>query len=260
MLPYFTTWIENLAKDWVRKGLSRFPVEGVANVGWSKTGVLRSGSVDAQVTMACKFTRQIQTHTIQFDGPNNDIESGAARTLRPQARITWMVNGVGIVRVIDVIDGTSISGQAESVDVIVSDATFGGVGTEYRVGIIVTPGVRANFETPPTLRMDGALTSAPNNELPPDNVAIPNGDTMNWEIPPNVGAVGYMVNAFNAGVDLTDDDIFIEITSVDGNVFSITGFSSCFKWLPLPASAKFISLHNNSGSALQGSAILAIQG
>lgn len=259
-LPFLTTWIESLAKTWLQKGVQRVPVDFIPNMGWSKTGTLKTGNTSLTVAMACDLSRQMQIHTVQFDGPNNNIESGSARTIRPQATIRWMVQGVTITRIVDVIDGTAVSGLAQAVDVSVADNTFGGVGTEYRIGIIVAPGVRPNTETPPTLRMDGFLTSAPTSILPPDVVAIPNADTMNWTIPPNVGAVGFMVQAFNATAPLEDDDLFVEVVSVDGTVMSLFGFTGCFKWMPLPATAQTISLRNNSGAALQASAVLSIQG
>lgn len=74
--------------------------------------------------------------------------------IRCVAIVSWKVEGVQVKRVLDVSNGVSISGTAQSVDVQVQDVTYSVAGTgaqAYTVSATVTRGVRASTSLPPVL-------------------------------------------------------------------------------------------------------------
>ena len=142
-LAHLTLWLETQAKEWIKKGLSRLPVATLPNLGWSVSGALETGNTQKTVNMTCDLSQQMQTHTVQFDGLDNNVSATGCRVITT-AEILWFVKGGKIRRVITVQDGASISGEAQSVDVKILDDSIGVPVTPlvYNVSATVAPGAR----------------------------------------------------------------------------------------------------------------------
>lgn len=247
------TWLESQAKKWIEQGKIRIPVEGHSNVGWSQSGILQAnGSTSVAVQLQVDFTGQIQTHTIQFDGFNDDLDVGAlpATTAITEAEILWSVKGTTIRRLISVLDGQSISGMAQSVTVNMRDVTINGNGSDYRVGMTVVPGVRANIQQPPSLRISGENSAAPGVVIP-FGTGLAAGDFATWTIPPNVGAVSAMIgvgtrNGGGGPQSLLDSDLAIQYIASNTAVLKRLDVRSGNLWIPLFSGTRTIKAFNNS--------------
>ena len=267
-----TTALDTLATNgialinWFRKkltdplNLDRIPVIGIPAYGWGMSGVLQAGNPNLAVGLDATFDRQMQVHTVQFDGLDNDLNTGLGINPITEAEITWGVNGVPVRRVVNVQDGASISAPAQGVSVRVFDRTIGGTGTEYRIGITVTPGVRANIQQPPTLRMDGRITAT--GALVQFNATLAAGQDVVWTIPKNAGAISvyHVAQSLDPAVNLTDASLSARYSNAVATTLKRHGFSAFNRWVPLPLSARTITVVNDTAVSVATSAILGIEG
>lgn len=233
-------------------------------VGWSITGQLTTHNSLVQPTppkqlqLQVAFDKQMQTHTVQFNAPDNNIPLGSVAGIICEAEIIWSVEGTQVRRVVSVSDGVAISGEAQGVAVNIYDASFDS-GFTYTVGATVAPGVRGNTQQPPTLRVNGRTALG---AVFPYSAAVAAGATAFFDIPPNVGAVSSYMEVTNlpAAVPLDDNDITIVHRIASGVPIKQYGLNGCFKYIPLFGSTKSIEITNNSAGFIIMSHQLGIEG
>lgn len=70
-----------------------------------------------------------------------------------RARITSLVNGQAIVRVLTVVDGSAITTRGQNINVELGDFTDSNISNNqpYTISILSTLGIRASFKNPPFL-------------------------------------------------------------------------------------------------------------
>lgn len=144
------------------------------------------------------------TYTVQFSIiPPAPIPS-FGQTVNTLAIVRWKVQGQQMQRVVSVVNGTSISGLAEAVDVQVADYSgfmtnaFGGPvnppGRSYKVAASLTKGIRAATLVPPSLALSpGAV--------------VPGVGLANFPVPPDAGVNCFYVTSVSQGnttIDLQD--------------------------------------------------------
>jgi hypothetical protein len=218
----------------------RLPVANTPLQGWQANGLLKTGNPVGAVQLQAQFNQQMQTHTIQFNGADNNL-TGPVNALRTEAEIIWNVEGQPIRRVVSVLDGMAISGVAQGVWVNVRDVTPpNGVGEiTYQVGLTVAPGVRGNTGQPPTLRLQSDAASGDSTNLAP-------GATGNWLIPAGVGALSAYITAFPTpgSAPLADNDISILFRSANGTNQMHLGKDGCFRYIPFTNQVQIIRIKN----------------
>jgi len=264
-LPNFSAWIERATNDWIKKGnvaiqyKNRIPVAGDPPVGWSVNNILTTGVATGQVQLQCSFTRQMQTHTVQFDGLDNSIAVAGGAIIRTQAEVLWSVQGNVVRRLVDVIDGASISGNAEAVTVNIRDLTTTAARVDYRVGCTVTPGLRANIQQPPLVRPSALRNDGVTSDV---DINIAAGASASWTIPPNCGAVSSYVAAISTtpASPFLDSEILIAALTVNGATVMRYGASGLQRYVPLPFAAQRIAVANLSAQPMNVSCFIGIEG
>jgi hypothetical protein len=254
---------------------SRIPVAVAPPMGWSVSGILGVGdSYDGptnvlsvpprprrQVQLQCSFARQMQTHTIQFNGPDNDNLLIVGSGVRTQAEILWAVQGNVVRRVVDVLDGTAVSGEAEAVAVNIYDYSNVATNLTYQVAVTVTPGVRGNSQQAPTLRplgtraSDGTVFTYGCNLVP--------ANVVNYAVPPNVGAISALVQAINnaGAASLLDPELIVSCLAPSGSALARYGYNLTGTFQPLPANTATISVQNrHAADTVNVNCVLGIEG
>ena len=119
-------------------------------------------------------------YTLQFGISDPNTPGGPFR-VEAKAEINWAVGGNSVRRVVDCVNGMTITGVAEGVSVNIYDVSFVGGGSPlpYQVTVQVTKGVRPNVGKPP-------IYSLPIDILPPNSSA-------SKDLPDNIGATSVMV-------------------------------------------------------------------
>lgn len=252
---------------------SRVPVAVAPLVGWSNSGVLGVGDnmsngallvpprPTRQVQLQCQFNRQMQTHTVQFNGPDNNNLQVVGTGVRTQAEILWSVEGGVVRRVVDVLDGTAVSGEAQAVSVNIYDYSNVATALTYQVGVTVAPGVRGNTGQPPTLRPLG--TRASDGAVFPYGANLVPANVINYAVPPNVGAISNCVQAINnaGAASLLDPEIIVTCLSPAGNVLTRYGYNLTGTFQPLPANTATISVQNrHAADTVNVNCVLGIEG
>ncbi|HEX6826542.1 MAG TPA: hypothetical protein VF077_09540 [Nitrospiraceae bacterium] len=157
-----------------------------------------------QLRFQAKFA-QAGMHTIQFtvldpnrangNQPSNLING---EVVRAKAEITWSLGGQNIKRVVDCFSGMSISGESESVDVIITDRSILETNPPpprffpiqpYTVQVVAAEGTRPAVEQPPQFTGDTILI----NPAAPagTQIDVPEGAISAWVViaPQVIGAV-----------------------------------------------------------------------
>ncbi len=231
----------------------RVQVQTEPNVGWSVFGQLVShdrrlnATPPAGLQLQVQFEHQMQTHTVQFNGPDN-LAVGAIGGVICEAEILWSVEGVTVRRVVTVADGVAVSGEAQSVTVNIYDQSFDR-GIRYNVGCTVAPGLRGDTQQPPTLVVP-VVTAA--GASFPFGISIAPGVTVRFPLPQNVGAISsYAVvsSAAPPGAPLADNSVLITHRNGGGVPIQFYGFTGCFKYVPLfstTTSVEFTNQHTSN--------------
>lgn len=173
--------------------------------GWSSSGPIATQNRKKSLSCQADFTKGkygAGMYTVQF---HVNMPSVLAR---PQAIIKWSVEGGDVRRVIDVGPGTSISGVGQAVSVVLYDAVENappntGAGTEYNVGIQVSPGTRASVSQPPTLLGGGALVNK-------------SGGSAVFTVPTDAGVISAMVTYTGASAGTVENVIVVEEVDATG--------------------------------------------
>ena len=249
---------------------------GAMRDGWSKTGTLLTGNpVPEGLTLQADFAKDrggsgAEYYTIQF-GVQPPI-SGVFDTV---ATIKWSTDGADVFRQISVGNGVTISGTAQHARVSVVDRTNLAayvplilVPEQYRVDILITPGVRPSRNQPPTL-----IPPA----IPPPFVVTPAGPGVYTLAPaaslfvpiPNVAGV-VSVNTHVIGfvgapppfTPLTAGDAYVGFV-VMGAAISLGAYDAVIDddaWVPVPAGATHLQLFNDSAVNVQFTVQYGIEG
>lgn len=249
---------------------SRIPVQIPTPFGWSVGGALivgenpfglLPGPPRRQVQLQCRFDRQMQTHTIQFNGPDNNNLQVTGTGVRTQAEILWSVEGNVVRRVVDVLDGTSVSGEAQGVAINIYDYSSVQTTLTYQVACTVAPGVRGNSGQPPTLRPVGLRAS--DGSLSPYSVNLTPGNVVTYTVPPNVGAISAIVQAINdaGAASLVDPEVIVRCLAPAGNILTRYGYNLTGTFQPLPANTAFIQVQNrHAADTINVNCVLGIEG
>lgn len=245
------------------------PVVTQAYVGWSMADELttrNSVSVPVppkQLQLQCSFDRQMQTHTVQFNAPDNDVVLTGTGIIC-EAEIIWAVEGNTVRRYVSVADGLAISGEAQSVTVNIFDMSLTNTVRAYRVGCNVAPGVRPDTQQPPTLRVSGFRSSGGVTTGPfPFAGTLTPGDVMSYTIPPNVGAISSYValSAPNGSPQLgVANDFSVRHETASGAIVREYGIEGCFRFVPLYGGVRTIRITNNRATNILVSHLLGIEG
>ncbi len=214
--------------------------------GWSVGGKLQRENTSKTLSLQCHFASP-ETYTIQFNVIGPAVSTAVNVSSRKiQAEIDWSVAGNVIRRVISVGEGTSISGNAEAVRVVLRDVTaYNGVNhdtTEYTVSVTVVKGVRGSALIPPILDVGST-------------VSVAAGTVETIDVPQGKGINGFYASI--EAVDDTDEVVALPaglcICTQKQNSASPPLFSSdpqLFQWIPLVPGATILRFNNASDDLL----------
>jgi hypothetical protein len=154
--------------------------------GWSASGSLFTMDVDKTVHFQADFPDS-GPYTLQF---TITVPPGFVGDASAVAEIDWKVEGNWVHRTISVSNGASISGTAEACKVLLRDADQSGFANqEYQVSVQLAMGTRAVTQQPPYLTYPGVII-------------VPANNTVDIDVPQNIGVTNTWVNVWNAvGVD-----------------------------------------------------------
>lgn len=192
---------------------------------WSQSGKINPGSQTDFVRLQATFPDS-SAYILQFEIADSN-QYGLGERAALEAVITWSVHGNNVRRVVDCKNGVSIQGNAEAIDVKVTDrSTLIGPGPRnpIEVSMQVVRGTRPAVEQPPTLSQ------------PP--IFLPAGPSNNFvEVPRNAGIISFfiMVSHPVLGVVIPPNSIKAFQTNTGGTQLAFVEVSPdcCPEWVPL---------------------------
>jgi len=215
--------------------------------GWSgQTAMFTQEPSQVGIGIQATFP-EASNYTLQF---GVIPPTGGKGVYRCVATVIWKNEGNTLQRQIDVVNGASITGFGMGVTVSLADLTpdygQGGVGSEYQVQQLLTPGTRPSQDQPPRLQgTTEPLTIAPAS---PATIAIPQ----------NAGVISVYVNGNSEGTDPIDLIGVFESNATTLSSFDDGGLN---KWVPVPAGATVLVLQNvDSSDSIAMSVIWGIDG
>lgn len=167
--------------------------------GWSASGNLQAGTSTVSISAQKPFEAEAGVYTVQFNVivPLTNPAGGLIQC-RPQAIVSWGVEGGTVVRRFDVANGTSVSGVGQSVKVSLSDVSGNVDGTPYPASIQISPGVRPTTGQPPT------LLNAPGGIAP--ILLAKAGGSASIAVPTDAGVISAMINYGSNGA-VTNENV-----------------------------------------------------
>lgn len=255
------------------------PIQGTRTGGWSRSGELQVGGptfggdpgVNLQVDFygykvddlghtktdprqrpASIYTVEINVDTLRIPRNDPDLLASPHVHVNPIATIDFSTEGNTVRREVSCVNGVSISGVCDHINVLVRDfstdsaldAVAPGTDLSYTVAILVTPGTRPARHSPPYLAtsVSGSLAAA----------TVAGGGTTLIAIPPDAGAI--TICAFSNG----DGIPVIEQRDFGGAV--LAAYDPSFpEFVPLIPQAQSIALRN-TGAALTNEQMTVIFG
>lgn len=205
----------------------------------SAIGVLITGNVNQKVSLQCAFSNA-KARTLYFNLQLADVFTGVVTPPQAEALIEFMVNGNTVIRRISINNGTSITGMAEAVRVVISDTSqTGGInlGKLYNVSVSVADGARPSGSVPPTL--------SPNAFASPSVFSMGPGGGRDYILPLDAGinCVAIMAVDDSGGV-LTDGIILVNHFST---TISLRAYDPRqFEWAPVSGGTIRINIVNKS--------------
>jgi len=145
-----------------------------------------------EIRFQAKFAKA-SMHTLQFTVLDPNLTNLVNNEIiRAQALITWSLGGQNILRRVDCVNGLSISGEAQSVDVKITDRSVltvvpGRVIQPYTVQVVAAEGTRPAEEQPPQFTGDNVLLGP----LGGTAINVPEGAISAWVViaPQVLGAI-----------------------------------------------------------------------
>jgi hypothetical protein len=186
--------------------------------GWSVAGTLATpdatGATPALSVSLQQIFSAVGEYTLYFELTEPEDTSLSAKNARAKALIEWSVGGNTITREVSVASGTSVTGVAESVRVVMTDDTIdnpGNPGYEYEVTASLAPGSRA------------AYTSVPLSSGIPPILGVTNGAPVTVPVPQGVGValVAVVPGTFLVGgvnTNLEYRDLTVRLLGSSGDV------------------------------------------
>jgi hypothetical protein len=212
---------------------------------WSTSGNLISGAGDSGngVSLQANFIDEPGNYTVQFGIQAPDISSGPARVIKAVAEITWSVEGNDVRRLVDCVNGMSVTGTAQAVKVRVFDNSVGGAALEYQISIQVIKGTRPSVAHPPF------LSGQPRAIADADQLLIP--------IPQNAGVTSVMVLVGALAVPVPPG---VTISHESAVTLLAIYEARDYQWVPIAAGANSIFVANGSGVGISATPIWGIDG
>lgn len=222
-----------------------------ANNAWSNSGTLRACDPTKIVKLQARFP-QATTYTVAF---NVD----GVRTWGPRAVVQFRTGGNTVQRIVDVTDGTAISGVCEAVNVTCFDSldpafiqalTLAGTPRDYTISILVAQGARATTERPNTTgKYADPASVPPTTDIP--YVVVPPSSGVLVDIPIDSGANSVMVMAAGAvGVIprpiLPTDAAVVQIIGPPINLPVGGYYVQNPTWVPIVKGANQLYFYNSS--------------
>jgi hypothetical protein len=163
---------------------------------------------------------------LSLDDPN---PAGGPFRVEAKAEIIWSVSGNGIRRVVDCVNGMSISGVAEGVAVSIFDTSTVGGGNPlpYQVSVQVSKGNRASIQQPPFYTL-------------PVNIIAPSS-FIATEIPQGIGAISARVDIAPVTVGGVIPEFGLEVLQQYGGG-TLKAYQPRVGWVPLAPAARTISV------------------
>lgn len=197
--------------------------------GWSASGPLITRDTDINVHLQVDFPDS-GPYTLQF---SLELPSTVAGPVVTIAEIDWKVEGNWVHRTVNVRSGTSVSGTAEAVKVIIHDDSKVFANEEYTVSVQVAKGTRPAIQQPATYQPEQGDTG------------IVAGANHTFNVPQNSGVIGVWLTALA--------DVAVPIAPVAGTVVAKIGstfFTSMYAdltksdWIPIPPGTTQIQVFN----------------
>jgi hypothetical protein len=238
-------------------GLSKDLVMGVSQ----PITVINPVFGDSSITKKVSDFPEAAQYTIQFgifQDPNANATNGPPTC---RATISWVTNGVQIQREVTIGNGTSISGSAEGVSIVLQDYSPEPNNDNlagYTVTTTVVPGVRAVSTIPPTLvpLLSEAVFSPAASPAPTVGGVydLEVNQQVRVSFPPNKGEISLYVTNGNyvteSGQPLLTG-FFFDVNGGGVQDFAIptNGF------IPIPPTAQGVSISNEiEGFEIEGTA------
>ncbi len=199
---------------------------------WSQSGMLTPQSNGSAVQMQANFEYDPGPHTVQFllDGPDESAVVGTRRTV---AELTWSVEGNNVTRMIDVVNGTSISGTAQAVRVKVTDDSNAAIADPYLVSIQCVKGSRTSVQQPPYLTTPQVILGA-------------GAQFANVPVPQGAGIISVFVTVDGFPTAIPDGSVVVRQES-GGEVLKAYDPRE-YDWVPLASGTTFIQLRQSAAS------------
>jgi hypothetical protein len=202
--------------------------------GWAQSGTMTPVNANSSVNLQKEFPVSGE-YTVQFQVNGPDESNTATGTRIVRASVTWAINGNPITRIIDVVNGTSISGISESVDVRVFDASQGTGLSPYTVIVTCSQGARPKTQQPPYLNAGNFSIAAA-------------GGTISSKVPIGAGATCVFVTVVPSALDgaIPEFDALVSHNSGQGALKSYN--PRIAEWVPLASGTTAIQLQTGPAS------------
>lgn len=218
--------------------------------GWSASGpiIAGAGSAGQGISLQANFEEEPGNYTVQFGIVTPDtlnLPNGVI--LKATAEITWSVEGNDVRRLVDCVNGMSVSGTAQGVKVVIRDNSTSTQAIEYQVSVQVVKGTRPSVSHPPFLTGDTEfLANLANVEVP---------------IPVNAGVTSVAV--YVAPVPkavIAENDVMVQHHRIGGVVALNQYDPRDYQWVTIAAGANTVNLINNSGGFVLFTPVWGIDG
>ena len=212
--------------------------------GWSTTGNLIAGSGDTGISLQANF-KATGNYTVQFGITQPILEALSGRVIKALAEITWSVEGNDVRRLVNCVNGMTVSGTGQAVKVRVYDASDANP-VEYQVSIQVVKGTRSSVQHPPFLYGDReTLLAGAQTQIPiPQNAGV-----TSVYVP--IGKIGTAGAINNNEIQVIHENLVSVLSQYDPTVF---------QWVPIAGGATSITIVNNSTADLRITPVWGIDG
>ena len=230
---------------------------------WSQTGDLYTLDGNRSVSLQVPFPpndKAVHTVVFAYHPPVGPLLNDNAAF--PVAQIDWMIGGSEVTRIINVVDGSTISGVGERVKVTIKDATPAGDPTlqtpnlKYTVTASVATGTRGSTSLPPTYTPPALkayyLISGADVDV---DIPIVNGI--------NAGITSVQVlaglNSIAVGVGDATSVIVTQISKA-GDILKRYDAISHPNFVPIHPLCTVINVHNANAAIVQASVVFGVDG
>ncbi len=209
-------------------------------------GTGQIGENDAEAGQAAQYTVQIgitqDPSAIATNGPPN-----------VRARVLWNTTGKSIERDVSVGGGTSLTGTAEGVAVVIQDYSGHPVDSslaDYDVTVAIVPGSRASTSVGPSLiplLTEATYSPSSHTVTPPGSFTLSPDQTVAVEVPANVGVQSVYITPGiyqdGAPSDPVTTLLAVQI-DISGVFLKVYPVSMTDGWVPLHPQCAVVTLTN----------------